>query len=194
MARILIAEDEPNVLEFLTEALELAGHEVEGVGRGDEAAARIRANAYDVLLTDLRMPGLDGMRVLEIAREVQADLQVVILTAHGTVDTAVRALKLGAFDYLQKPVRGLDELRLMVARAAERRRLLVAEERSHRASTRNGSAAGDGAAGTPQLTWGDPAMRPVVEALEKVAPTQASVLLLGESGTGKEVAAQALHA
>ncbi|TNF36304.1 MAG: sigma-54-dependent Fis family transcriptional regulator [Deltaproteobacteria bacterium] len=192
MARILVAEDEPNVLEFLTEALELVGHDVEGVGRGDAAVERLQAEAWDVLLTDLKMPGLDGMAVLERAREIQPDLQVVILTAHGTVDTAVRALKLGAFDYLQKPIRGLDELRLMVARAVERRRLLAAEERANRASASR-SAPGE-AAVAPELTWGDPVMRPVVDALKRVAPTQATVLLLGESGTGKEVAAQALHA
>jgi len=192
MARILVAEDEPNVLEFLTEALELADHDVEGVGRGDDAVRLLQAEAWDVLLTDLKMPGLDGMEVLERAREIQPDLQVVILTAHGTVDTAVRALKLGAFDYLQKPVRGLDELRLMVARAVERRRLLAAEERATRGETASGAKSGGQVA--PELTWGDPTMRPVVDALRKVAPTQATVLLLGESGTGKEVAAQALHA
>ena len=194
MARILIAEDEPNVLEFLTEALELAGHDVVGVARGDLAAARLRDEAWDVLLTDLKMPGLDGMQVLELARELQADLQVVILTAHGTVDTAVRALKLGAFDYIQKPIRGLDELRVMVARAVERKRLLAAEERANRAggTLRSGGAGASGGS-APELTWGDPTMRAVVEALRKVAPTHATVLLLGESGTGKEVAAQALH-
>ena len=193
MARILIAEDEPNVLEFLTEALELAGHDVVGVARGDLAAARLRDEAWDVLLTDLKMPGLDGMQVLELARELQADLQVVILTAHGTVDTAVRALKLGAFDYIQKPIRGLDELRMMVARAVERRRLLATEERATRAGARGGAGNASGG-GASELTWGDPTMRPVVDALRKVAPTHATVLLLGESGTGKEVAAQALHA
>ena len=185
MARILVAEDEPNVLEFLSEALELAGHVVEGVARGDLAIARLEAVPFDAVLTDLQMPGADGMAVLEAARAAEPDLPVIILTAHGTVETAVRALKLGAFDYLQKPVRGLDELRHMVARAVEQRRL-AGEARAE-------ASGADGGAG-PQLTWGDPVMRPVVEALRKVAPTHATVLLLGESGTGKEVAAQALHA
>ncbi len=183
MARVLIAEDEHNVRDFLAEALELAGHEVDDVGRGDAALNLLREHCYDVLLTDLRMPGLDGMGLLEAARRERRALQVIVLTAHGTVDSAVRAMKLGAFDYLQKPVRALDELRQMVARAAEKSRLVAAQSPS----------AGGGVAPIPELTWGDPVMAPVVDALRKVAATRATVLLTGQSGTGKEVAAQALH-
>ncbi|MFT7579429.1 MAG: two-component system response regulator AtoC [Myxococcota bacterium] len=188
MARILVAEDEPNVREFLVEALELASHDVVGVDRGDTAAAMLGTAMFDVLLSDLNMPGMDGMELLAVARREQPDLQVIILTAHGTVETAVRALKLGAFDYLQKPIAGLDELRLMVARAAEKKRLLTAEDRATR------GVPGADPMVQVTLTWGDPVMAGTVKALERVAPTSATVLLLGESGTGKEVAAQALHA
>ncbi len=183
MARVLIAEDEHNVRDFLAEALELAGHDVHDVARGDAALALLRERAYDVLLTDLKMPGLDGMGLLEAARREQAALQVIVLTAYGTVDSAVRAMKLGAFDYLQKPVRALDELRGMVARAAEKSRLVAAE-----APSASGSAPA-----VPELTWGDPVMAPVVDALRKVAATRATVLLTGQSGTGKEMAARAVH-
>jgi two-component system, NtrC family, response regulator AtoC len=106
------------------------------------------------------------------------------MTAHGTVDNAVEAMKLGAFEYLQKPISGPDELRLLVARAVERRGL---KDRVDGTERESGATAG------PPLTYGDPAMRPVVEAIEKVARTPATVILLGESGTGKEVAARALH-
>src|SRR5262249_930222 len=129
------------------------------------------------------MPGLDGMALLRKVRAEQPEVEVIMMTAHGTVDNAVEAMKLGAFEYLQKPISGPDELRLLVGRALERRGL-----RNHVDGT-----LGDPTAGPP-LTYGDPAMRPVVEAIEKVARTAAAVPLLGESGTGKEVAARAIHA
>ena len=128
------------------------------------------------------MPGPDGLEVLRYCLAEQPTTQVVLLTAHGTVESAVEAMKLGAFDYLQKPISGLEELRLLVARAAERKSLLTGKKRSDR-----------GRNTTPRLSYGDPAMKPVVSALEKVAPTEANVLLTGESGTGKEVAARTVH-
>ncbi|MBN1771356.1 MAG: sigma-54-dependent Fis family transcriptional regulator, partial [Deltaproteobacteria bacterium] len=128
------------------------------------------------------MPGIDGMEVVRRMRAEQPEVEVIVLTAHGTVDSAVEAMKLGAFDYLQKPVGSPAELRLLVGRALERRSLLAARDREARE-----------APGETPLSWGDPAMVPVVEALRKVAPTNATVLLLGESGTGKEVAARAIH-
>src|SRR5690606_25237154 len=110
-------------------------------------------------------------------------MEVIVVTAHGTVATAVEALKLGAFDYLEKPVDSPDEVLVLAERALERRRLLALRESDRL----------DAAGEEDALTWGDPAMKPVVEALRKVAPTEATVLLLGESGTGKEVVARALH-
>ena len=107
---------------------------------------------------------------------------MIVLTAHGTVDSAIEAMKLGAFDYLQKPLSGPAELRLVVRRALERRELLALKERATRED-----------ADDVPLSYGDPAMAPVEEALRKVARTTATVLLLGESGTGKEVAARMLH-
>jgi two-component system response regulator FlrC len=135
------------------------------------------------MITDLRMPGaLDGVDVLRKAKADQPELEVIMLTAHGTVDSAVDAMKLGAFDYLQKPIGSPAELRLIVARALERRSLLSLRA----AAERQGAP-------LPPLSYGDPAMATVLRAIEKVAPTNASVLLLGESGTGKEVAARTIH-
>jgi two-component system, NtrC family, response regulator AtoC len=183
VARILIAEDEPGVRSFLCEALELVGHEVTTAKDGIEAVMRLKERAYDVLLTDLRMPGADGLTVVRTAAAEQPELQVIVLTAHGTVEVAVECMKLGAFDFLQKPVSGLAELRLLVGRAVERKRLLAAAERESRVAPLSDI----------KLTWGAPAMAPVVQALRKVAPTTATVLLLGDSGTGKEVTARAVH-
>src|SRR5688572_1199651 len=111
MARILIAEDEEGVREFLVDALEAVGHEVTAAADGREAARLAEAHAFDVLLTDLRMSGLGGMALLRSLRKTQPELQIIVLTAYGTVETAVEAMKLGAVDYLQKPLRSPDELR-----------------------------------------------------------------------------------
>lgn len=183
MASILIVDDEVGVREFIVEALRDIGHETADAPDGIEALRRIHARGFDLMITDLRMPGeIDGMDLLRKARLEQPDMEVIVLTAYGTVQTAVEAMKLGAFDYLQKPVSGPEELRLIVSRALEHQKLLAMKDRSARETP-----------AVPPLGYGDPAMKQVMEALEKVSPTTATVLLLGESGTGKELAAQTIH-
>jgi two-component system response regulator FlrC len=167
----------------MSDAFELDGHAVSQAADGLAAAKLLDERAFDVVLTDLKMPGMDGLSLLRKLRAEQAEVEVIVLTAHGTVGTAVEAMKLGAFEYLSKPISGPDELRLVVARAVERRGLRDRAE----------VAAASDAPGEPVLTYGDAAMKPVVEAIEKVARTAATVLLLGESGTGKEVAARTIH-
>ncbi|HSK04135.1 MAG TPA: sigma-54 dependent transcriptional regulator [Kofleriaceae bacterium] len=184
MARILVADDEAGLREFITDCLELDEHTVVAAKDGKEAAKLLDERGFDLVLTDLKMPGLDGMAVLRKVRAEQPEVEVIVMTAHGTVDNAVEAMKLGAFEYLQKPISGPDELRLLVGRAVERRELHNRVD----GAARHAEPAG------PPLTYGDPVMRPVVEAIEKVARTAATVLLLGESGTGKEVAARSIHA
>ncbi|MBF5043054.1 sigma-54-dependent Fis family transcriptional regulator [Aggregicoccus sp. 17bor-14] len=182
MARILVADDEAGIREFIHDTLELDGHAVTLAQDGHEAAAQLDSSGFDLLVTDLKMPGLDGMALLRKVRAEQPEMEALVLTAHGTIDTAVEAMRLGAFDYLRKPLSGPDELRLVVSRALERRGLKNREE---------GAALDERG---PALGYGDPAMAPVVDAIGKVARTSATVLLLGESGTGKEVAARAIHA
>lgn len=182
MARILVADDEEGIREFVAEALEIDGHRVTTAADGAQAAARLDREAFDLLVTDLKMPGLDGMQLLAKVRAEQPDIEVIVLTAHGTVQTAVDAMKNGAFDFLQKPIPSPSALRILVARALERRDLVLAKARADR-----------DAPPEPKLTYGDPAMAPVVSALRKVSRTQATVLLLGESGVGKEVCARAIH-
>jgi two-component system response regulator FlrC len=188
MARILVADDEAGLREFLTDALELDEHTVVAAKDGKEAAKFLDERGFDLVLTDLKMPGMDGMQLLRKVRAEQPEIEVIVMTAHGSVDNAVEAMKLGAFEFLQKPISGPDELRLLVARAVEHRSLKDRVDGTRRERT-------VGNEGThPPLTYGDPAMKPIVEAIEKVARTSATVLLTGESGTGKEVAAQAIHA
>jgi two-component system response regulator AtoC len=182
MARILVADDEAGLRAFLVEALELEGHEVTAAADGLEAERLLAARSFDLLVTDLKMPRMDGMALLRKVRAEQPEVEVIVLTAHASVDTAVEAMKLGAFDYLQKPLGGPDELALVTQRALERRRLLALQASAERAGEDE-----------PRLSYGDPAMAPVVAAIEKVARTSATVLLLGASGTGKEVAARAIH-
>ena len=183
MARVLVADDEQGLRTFVAEALEDDGHVVAQAADGAEAAQRLVRESFDLLITDLKMPRLDGMALLRQAKLEQPEMEVIVLTAHGSVDSAVEAMKLGAFDYLEKPLSGPGQLRLLASRALERRQLLAARDRAVR-----------DAPALPPLSWGDPAMAAVVEQLRKVARTDASVLLLGESGTGKEIAARTLHA
>ncbi|MEZ4264855.1 MAG: sigma-54 dependent transcriptional regulator [Myxococcota bacterium] len=183
MARILVADDEEGLRSFLAEVLTDEGHDVAAAADGLQAAALLDVGDYHLLLTDLKMPGLDGMSLVRKARAEQPEMEVVVMTAHGTVAGAVEAMKLGAFDYLQKPLSSPAELRLLVERALERRRLLKTAARVEIAQGEADDA----------LSFGDPAMEPVVDALRKVARTDATVLLVGESGVGKEVAARALH-
>jgi two-component system, NtrC family, response regulator AtoC len=183
MAKVLVADDEIGIREFLADTLRLDDHDVVEAVDGKDALRRLDERAFDLLVTDLKMPNLDGLSLLKKARADQPELEVIVLTAHGSIESAVEAMKHGAYDYLTKPLGSPDELRLLVTRALERRRLVDVRDRAER-------AAGD----PPPLTYGDPAMKPVVDAIEKVAKTTASVLLLGETGTGKEVAARTIHA
>lgn len=177
--RILVVEDEEGVRSFLVEALSLGGHTVLEAPDGQAALEVLARESVHVVLTDLKMPRVDGMALLERLQTEQPEVEVIMLTAHGAIEHAVEAMKLGAFDFLQKPVSSLAELRLLVDRALERHRL-----RTHSEATRSHEV---------KLSDGAPAMKPVVNALARVAKTQATVLLLGESGTGKEVAARWVH-
>jgi two-component system, NtrC family, response regulator AtoC len=183
MARILVVDDEEGIRSFLAEALEMDGHTVTEASGGAEALKELERRTFDLLVTDLRMPGVDGMTLVRKVRAEQPETEVIVLTAHGSVETAVEALKLGAFDYLQKPIGSPAELRILASRALERRALLTLKAR----------AAREGEQEIP-LTYGDAVMTPVVGALQRVARADATVLLLGESGTGKEVAARTIHA
>ena len=182
MAHILVVDDEEGLRSFAAEALARDKHTVTTAPDGEVAWRLLQTRGFDVVLTDLKMPKLDGMGLLAKVREEQPEVEVIMLTAHGTIESAVAAVKAGAFDYLQKPVGSPAELRMVVNRALERRRLLG----WHTAARERGE-------GEVQLSFGAPSMKAPEEALRRVAPTGATVLLTGESGTGKEVAARAVH-
>jgi two-component system response regulator FlrC len=128
MARILVVDDEVGVRSFIADALEVDGHAVVQAADGVEALARLGEQSFHLIVSDLKMPRMDGLALLRAVRRDQPEVEVVVLTAHGTVDSAVEAMKEGAFDFLQKPVESPAALRLLVNRAVERHRLSAAKE------------------------------------------------------------------
>jgi DNA-binding NtrC family response regulator len=181
---ILVADDEPGIRESLAEVLRDAGYRVETAADGTSALAALEANDFSIVVTDLRMPGTDGLTVLKRAREVSPQTIVVIMTAHASVDTAVEALRAGAFDYVLKPVI-FDDLLGKIGRALEHRQAVwEAQQLRQEAEQRYDFA---------QLVGKGAEMAGVFQLITKVAPTQSTVLVTGESGTGKEVVARAIH-
>ncbi len=182
--RIVVADDEASARSGLATLLKQEGFEVVLAEDGESAFARVQETAPDVLVTDLRMPGMDGIELLRRARETDPDLIVVLMTAFAEVETAVRAMQAGAEHYLTKPLQ-IDELVLVIRRALERRHLKhEATELRARLKDRLRFDAIIGAS---------PAMQEIFNVIEQVAPSRASVLITGESGTGKELVAQAIH-
>jgi two-component system response regulator FlrC len=119
MARILVVDDEEGVRSFLAEALEDDGHAVSRAEDGRAAAERLSRDRFDLLITDLRMPRMDGLALVRLARAARPEMRVIVLTAHGTVDSAVEVMRLGAFDFLEKPIESPAQLRALAARALE---------------------------------------------------------------------------
>ncbi len=179
--RILVADDERNLRKVLGAQLRRDGYDVQLVADGDEALAALAEHPADVLITDLRMPKMDGMDLLRRVVAKYPGLPVIIITAHGTVDTAVEALKTGAFDYVTKPF-DRDELRNVVEKAARTRDL-----------TGGGLLASSAQPGRYRIIGQSRPMMEVYDVIERVADTPSTVLITGESGTGKELIARALH-
>jgi len=181
-ARILIVDDEEIVVRSCQRILEAPGVELSAASSGPEALGKVERGAFDLLILDIMMPGMDGLEVLRLVKERHPEIEVVMVTGLSQIQTAVQAMKLGAFDYIPKPFEPAD-LQAVVARALERHRL------------RQGEA--EPAAETPlrleNMIGTSPAMQAVYRLIAKCAPTPSTVLITGESGTGKEMIARAIH-
>jgi len=181
---ILVADDEPGMRESIARVLRREGFRVLVAADGREALDVIRRVPLDLVIADLRMPGLDGLELLRAAKLVAPDAEVILLSGHGTVEEAVEAMKERAYDFLTKPFDRAPLVR--VVRQALERRALIVENRTLQKRL-------DGLSGAGQLIGASPAMLGVISLIRQVAPTRATVLIQGESGTGKELVARALH-
>ncbi len=184
MNRILVIDDEQGMRDFLSIMLKKEGYEVVAAENGEHALKAIHTEIYDLVITDVKMPKVDGIEVLRTIKEVSPETVVIVITAFATTDTAVQAMKLGAYDYITKPFK-VDEIKLIIQKALEKRHLrkeniLLKREIASRAGFENfiGKSA---------------AMQKVFTLIRQVADTKSTVLISGESGTGKELVARAVH-
>jgi DNA-binding NtrC family response regulator len=184
MEPLLLVEDKSELRAMLRKALERAGYAVDEAPDGRAAIQKLKGRRYQLVVTDLKMPGASGLEVLRESKQSDGTIPVILMTAFGSVEEAVTAMKEGAFDFLQKPV-DLEHLKLLVQRAARqqellRENLLLREEYSSRY-------------GFPRIVGESPAIREISQQIQRVAAADSTVLLLGESGTGKELFARAVH-
>ena len=184
MARILIAEDDRNTLSGLVEILQEEGYEVTGVDSGTKALRALERSRFDILLTDLKMPDVDGMELYENSRSLSPEMKTIVMTAFSSVKDAVEAMKRGVYEYLTKPL-NLDELFVVLRKAAEEQELRRENEDLKDRLQKNYRQGG--------LIGQSPAMQQVFKTITKVAKSQATVLIRGESGTGKELVGRAIH-
>jgi two-component system response regulator HydG len=185
MARVLVIDDDAGVLESTARMLRSAGYTVQMASTGEEGIDLARGDVFDVVLCDMRMPGLSGIEVLRKLRDVKVDASFIVMTGFGTVDTAVESMKLGAVDFVQKPF-FRDELLMRVRSAADRRQLARQVDLLQRQNQPDASL--------DALIGESRAMAKVKDLIQRAAAASGTVLITGETGTGKELAARAIHA
>ena len=184
MEKILVVDDEQSLREVLSIMLKRAGYAVTSAADGEEAIEYLNKEIFDLVITDLRMPKVDGMEVLKAVKSASPETVVLVITAFATADSAVEAMKQGAYDYLTKPFQ-VDEVQLIIRNALEKRRLTTENILLKREMASQSSFA--------QLVGQSDAMQKVFDVVRKVADSKSNVLICGESGTGKELVARAIH-
>lgn len=184
MLKVLIADDEEFLGTCIQESLQRLGYHTSLFFNGRDALTQLKSEEYDVAVLDICMPEMDGIAVLRGVQEIDTPPEVLIMTAYATVETALQAMKLGAYDYLQKPF-NLSEMEELVKKAAEKRRLKLDNLRLHSQLERKQSS--------PKMVIASGRMKSLMERLERVASTDFPVIITGETGTGKEMIAQTLH-
>ncbi|MCQ2228496.1 MAG: sigma-54 dependent transcriptional regulator [Bacteroidales bacterium] len=181
MAKILVIDDQRAIRTSLKDILELEGHTIELAENGAEGVSKFSADNFDMVITDIKMPEMDGMEVLSKIMETKPDTAVIMISGHGDIDTAVESIKKGAYDFIEKPL-DLNRLLITVKNATERTNLVVETKALKKKVNRTFDMIGDS----------EPMMK-MREMIDKVAPTDARVLILGSNGTGKELVARAMH-
>ncbi|MCP3997099.1 MAG: sigma-54-dependent Fis family transcriptional regulator, partial [bacterium] len=181
---VLIVDNDESHAEVVAESLDRVGFNCRVATSGTQGAEMIAETAFDVVITDLKMSDIDGLGILDHAKQQQPDAEVILMTGHGTIPSAVEAMQRGAFNYLLKPL-DIGQLRTVTEKAAENSRLRLANVELRRRL--------DEKFGFEGVIGDSPQMRDVIERLKRIAPTHASVLIQGETGTGKELVAQAIH-
>lgn len=181
MPRILIIDDEKSIRNTLKEILEYEGYSVDEAPDGPTGLDKLNEESYDVVLCDIKMPKMDGLEVLTKAQEAAPDTPFVMISGHGTLETAVEATKKGAFDFISKPP-DLNRLLITLRNAIDKSSLVIETKVLKRKVTK-----------TREIIGESPAIQKIIETIEKVAPTDARVLITGENGTGKELVARWIH-
>ncbi|RLD98964.1 MAG: sigma-54-dependent Fis family transcriptional regulator [Aquificota bacterium] len=181
--RILVVDDDKAFLLLMTSILKDAGYRVDRASSGEEALKKLRRFSPHLIIADLKMPGISGLELTEKVKEEHPEMEVVMITAYGTVDTAVRAMKLGAFDYITKPLKDPEELRQLVARVFEKQQLKLENQLLREQLSQD----------LPPMDLIFLGMEDLRQEVEEVAPTDATVMLYGESGTGKSLIAKVIH-
>jgi two-component system, NtrC family, nitrogen regulation response regulator NtrX len=181
MASILIIDDEKAIRKTLTEILSYEGYKIDEASDGEEGLKRFSEKAYDIVLCDIKMPKVDGIEFLEKAKEINGDVPIIMISGHGNIDTAVEAVKKGAFDYISKPP-DLNRLLITLRNAVDKQNLVTETKVLKRKVSRVQEIIGESAA-----------IKKIKDTIEKVAPTDARVLITGENGVGKELVARWLH-
>jgi two-component system nitrogen regulation response regulator NtrX len=181
MSNILIIDDEKSIRKTLGEILSYEGYKIDEASDGEEGLKKFKEKTYDVILCDIKMPKIDGLDFLEKSREVNADVPIIMISGHGTIETAVEAVKKGAFDYISKPP-DLNRLLITIRNAIDKTSLVTETKVLKRKVAK-----------VQEMIGGSVPIHKIKETIEKVAPTEARVLITGENGVGKELVARWLH-
>lgn len=181
MASILIIDDEKAIRKTLTEILSYEGYKIDEASDGEEGLKKFSSTTYDVVLCDIKMPKMDGLEFLEKAREVNGDVPIIVISGHGNIETAVEAVKKGAFDYISKPP-DLNRLLITLRNALDKQSLVTETKVLKRKVSR-----------VQDMVGNSSPIKKIKDTIEKVAPTDARVLITGENGVGKELVARWIH-